>query len=161
MPSGQANHITSEMEKTMPNQRASTIVGTLLGLSLCATAASAAITIPSQAIVAAEPVQSESPLLQDAKVTIGIGVNPRYNRRLHGDRCNFRHDNCRNYYRGHYYQNQWWVFPLVIGRAIGSSVGHLSNSHVQWCSEHYRSYRIGTNTWLSNSGQYRQCNSPY
>jgi hypothetical protein len=161
MLSGQANQKTSEMEKTMLNKHASTIVGSLLGLSLCATAATAAITIPSQAIMAAQPAQSESSLVQDARVTIGVGAYPRYNRNLHGDRCNYRHDNCRNFYRGHYYQNQWWAFPMVIGGTIGNSAGHRANSHVQWCMDHYRSYNIRSNTWLSNSGQYRQCNSPF
>jgi BA14K-like protein len=145
----------------MFNTHASIVLGTLLGLSLGATAASAAIVAPPAALVTGGTTQTDAPLLQDARVTIGIGVNQRYNRRMHGNRCSYRHDNCRNYYRGHYYQNQWWILPLVIGSTIANSSHHMNNSHVQWCQDHYRSYNIRTNTWLSNSGQYRQCNSQY
>ncbi len=145
----------------MLNKHASVILGTLLGLGLCATAATAAITIPPAAIAAGEATQAQAPLLQDAKVTIGIGVGPRYNRQMHGNRCSYRRDNCRNFYRGHYYQNQWWIMPMIIGGTIGHSGSHMHNNHVQWCSDHYRSYNRHTNTWLSTSGQYRQCNSPF
>ena len=146
----------------MSNKYASAILGTLLGLSFGASAAFAAMPAPSPAIMMGGTMSSDRELLQEAKVTINVGVNGGYNRRMHGNRCDYRHDNCRHFYRGHYYQNQWWTFPFVVGGTIGNSHNHrLSNNHVQWCQDHYRSYNIRTNTWLSNSGQYRQCNSPY
>ena len=145
----------------MLNKHASVMLGSLLGLSLCATAATAAITIPPAAISAGTATQADAPLLQDAKVVVSIGAGPRYDRNMHGNRCNYRHDNCNHYYRGHYYQNQWWAFPLVIGNTMSNPGRHMHMNHVQWCSDHYRSYNRRTNTWLSTSGQYRQCNSPF
>ncbi|MCX8998254.1 BA14K family protein [Rhizobiaceae bacterium BDR2-2] len=36
-----------------------------------------------------------------------------------------------------------------------------ARSHVQWCLNRYRSYNPATNRFLSNSGHYRICVSPY
>jgi len=33
--------------------------------------------------------------------------------------------------------------------------------HVEWCMDRYRSYNPRTNTWVSYSGDIRQCVSPY
>ena len=145
----------------MSNKYASSILGVALGLGLGLSAASAAMPVLMPNITKGAPIATDNQLLQDAKVTIGIGIGGGYNRRMHGNRCSYRHDNCRHYYRGHYYQNQWWAFPLIVGGAIANSNHHMNSNHVQWCSDHYRSYNMRNNTWLSNSGQYRQCNSPY
>ena len=87
----------------------------------------------------------------------------RYNRRVHGDRCLYRRDNCRYYRSGYYYRSPWWLLPLAIpGAVIGSTSRRaFGSNHVQWCSDRYRSYNPRTNLWLSYSGQYRQCVSPY
>ncbi len=113
---------------------------------------------------------------QNADVNFSIGVGNGYNRSRHGNRCQFRRYGCDHYYRGSYYQNTWWLVPgLVIGsngygddyrygnRGYRYNSGNFgfSRSHVQWCSDRYRSYDRRSNTWLSNSGQRRQCNSPY
>jgi len=37
----------------------------------------------------------------------------------------------------------------------------LSNDHLAWCAEKYRSFNPETNTYLSFSGQIRVCASPY
>ncbi|MFI0848674.1 BA14K family protein [Mesorhizobium sp. IMUNJ 23232] len=34
-------------------------------------------------------------------------------------------------------------------------------AHVQWCSERYRSYRPGNNSYRSYSGSQRECVSPF
>jgi hypothetical protein len=39
--------------------------------------------------------------------------------------------------------------------------GGLSNAHVQWCYDRYRSYRAYDNTFQPYSGPRRQCWSPY
>ncbi|MBX3597263.1 MAG: BA14K family protein [Rhizobiaceae bacterium] len=37
----------------------------------------------------------------------------------------------------------------------------LSQKHIQWCAQQYRSYREGDNSFQPFSGQRRQCRSPY
>ncbi len=128
-------------------------LGTIIALGVylgSAAGAMATVTAPPSSVAA--PVQQS--LLQEAKVNITIGIGQGYDRLRHGRRCNFRHDNCRNYYGGHYYQNPWWLMPR-----IGNF--RYSVNHVRWCANRYRSYNSRTNTWLSYSGHYRQCSSPY
>lgn len=35
------------------------------------------------------------------------------------------------------------------------------NPHIEWCTYHYRSYRVADNTFRPNGGPRRQCVSPY
>lgn len=117
---------------------------------------------------------------QNADVNFSIGVGNGYNRGRHGNRCQFRRYGCDNYYQGYYYQNPWWLVPGIVIGSNGYGNGYdddygyrnrsyrysnrnvsFSRSHVQWCSDRYRSYDRRSNTWISNSGQRRQCNSPY
>jgi hypothetical protein len=152
------------LEKIMQQKLVSLITSVCFGLSFAATAASGAITVPPQSIVAGKIAQPKNATLQDAKVTVNIGIGQGYNRRYHGNRCIYRAGNCNYYHQGYYYQNRWWIVPSVIGGAvIGSQIRNTrySNNHARWCAEKYRSYDLRTNTWLSNSGQVRQCNSPY
>lgn len=83
----------------------------------------------------------------------------------HGRRCRTRSGNCRHYHRGYYYANPWWLLPMVgVGITLGNSGGYYDaygSNHVEWCRNRYRSYNARTNTWLSYSGQVRQCVSPY
>ena len=44
--------------------------------------------------------------------------------------------------------------PVFRGRV-------LSNAHVQWCYDKYRSYRASDNTFQPYNGPRRQCLSPY
>jgi BA14K-like protein len=93
----------------------------------------------------------------------------RWDRRLHGDRCRYRAGDCRYYRSGYYYRTPWWTLPLVgAGVVIGSTIdndgpiyGRRGNRHIAWCEDRYRSYNPRTNTWISNSGAERECNSPY
>jgi len=74
---------------------------------------------------------------------------------------------------------------FVAGMIIGGAVGALANEahndyhrsrghrrhynnanwrtrkHVNWCYRHYKSYDEYDNTWVSYSGNVRQCRSPY
>ncbi|WP_157019015.1 BA14K family protein [Mesorhizobium xinjiangense] len=106
-----------------------------------------------------------------------------YRHRGHrGDRYVVRRGN-RYYYRGHrgyrHYRpgyrryNDWW-FPagaFVAGAIIGGAlaqpprtdyrVRRLSQSHVNWCYNRYRSYRASDNTFQPYNGPRRACVSPY
>ncbi len=88
----------------------------------------------------------------------------RYDSRRHGPRCSRWSNNCRHFYRGYYYSSPWWTLPFVgAGIVIGNNyaVRGYSSRHVQWCRDRYRSYNVRTNTWVSYSGEVRQCRSPF
>lgn len=96
----------------------------------------------------------------------------------------YYHRGGRHYYNGHrgynYYRpgyrryNGWW-YPAgafaagaLIGGAIGSAAASPpparysgGNAHVNWCANHYRSYRAYDNTYQPYNGPRRQCVSPY
>lgn len=87
---------------------------------------------------------------------------PRYNHwNGYGRRCNGWTSYCRYHYNGYWYSNQWWVAPAV-GVGVGMAIaGSNASRHVAWCESRYRSYNPRNNTWVSNSGKVKQCNSPY
>jgi hypothetical protein len=73
------------------------------------------------------------------------------------------------YYRPGYREYNGWWFPAavlgglgaaIIGNAIVNS-NHGGSAHVQWCYDHYRSYRASDNTYQPYNGPRRQCVSPY
>lgn len=35
------------------------------------------------------------------------------------------------------------------------------SSHVDWCFDHHPSYNANSNTYITNSGKVKYCNSPY
>ena len=41
------------------------------------------------------------------------------------------------------------------------SPNQADGTHVRWCMKRYRSYNPRTDRFLSNSGKYRRCISPY
>ena len=101
-----------------------------------------------------------------------------WDQKRHGNRCKFRNDDCNHFYRGHYYQTPWWTLPVIIGGGLAAQDYYGDNgydnsygddayydgggsSHVEWCLNRYRSYNPRTNTWVSYSGQVRQCTGPY
>jgi len=87
------------------------------------------------------------------------------------------------YYRGHrgsrqarrgWRQHQGYWFPpaaFIAGAIIGGAVtqpqqpsvrpGRMSQSHVDWCFNRYRSYRVSDNTFQPYNGPRRVCSSPY
>lgn len=99
----------------------------------------------------------------------------RYDRRSHGDRFRYPYRKWRYYYNGYYYQRPYWNFVIPFGYGYGPGVyyyddydydydyspRYLSNRHVRWCLNRYRSYNPRTNTWIAYSGAVRQCISPY
>jgi hypothetical protein len=91
-----------------------------------------------------------------------------WDRRRDGRRCSERFDNCRHFYRGYYYETPWWTLPLIVGGSVAAYDDYdddyevaYGSSHVEWCLDRYRSYNPSTNTWVSYSGEVRECISPY
>lgn len=95
-----------------------------------------------------------------------------YNRSAHGPRCLSRGGNCRHYYRGYYYYSPFWILPYAgVSVIAGSNYryryndnyddGGHSSRHIEWCLDRYRSYDVSSNTWVSYSGEIRECRSPY
>jgi hypothetical protein len=138
-------------------------VASLLGIGMFAVSAggASATIIPVVQQGAAGEMTGANDLLQNVNHRRGHNIR-QWNRSNHGPRCRSRLGNCRHYYRGYYYSSPWWLIaaPLVIGGAIVVGDGYGSG-HVRWCSERYRSYNRRNNTWVSYSGEVRQCNSPY
>jgi hypothetical protein len=71
----------------------------------------------------------------------------------------------RHGYRRH--SDGWW-YPLAafgLGAAIGGAIANQpqagGNSHINWCSNRYRSYRAYDNTFQPNYGPRKACISPY
>ncbi|MBZ9684006.1 BA14K family protein [Mesorhizobium sp. B2-5-9] len=97
-----------------------------------------------------------------------------------GDNWRWRHG--RHHYRGgrYYDDGAAAVLGLGLGLGLGSMynnynnydyyapaprryyrAGRLSNAHVQWCYNRYRSYRAYDNTFQPYNGPRQQCWSPY
>ena len=92
---------------------------------------------------------------------------------------NFRKSGKSAYYNGHkgypyqrpgYREHNGLWFPagaFIAGALVTGAIINNNNdngggsSHVEWCYDHYRSYRAYDNTFQPNYGQRRQCNSPF
>lgn len=79
------------------------------------------------------------------------------------------HRGYREYHQGYRRHGDYW-FPLaafaagaVITGAIVNNENNRyeGNSHVQWCYDHYRSYRSSDNSFQPNYGPRQECRSPY
>ncbi len=68
--------------------------------------------------------------------------------------------------------NGFWFPPdafaaAIIGGIITNSIRsndhvvRLSQRHVDWCRDHYNSYRLRDNSWQPYHGGRRECVSPY
>ena len=150
--------------------------GILAGALSASFAASAAL--PANAVQMFVPqAPSASSDVQTVEARNG---DPRWIRR-HGNRVHRRvihndgmywngHRGYREYHRGYRRHGDFW-FPLaaftagaLIGSAIVNSENnrvYSGNAHVQWCYDHYRSYRASDNTFQPYNGPRRQCHSPY
>lgn len=62
-------------------------------------------------------------------------------------------------YNGYWFPPAAFVVGAVIGGAIASSSGS-SSSHVAWCENHYRSYRVSDDTYQPYNGPRQRCVSP-
>jgi hypothetical protein len=135
-----------------------------LGAGLVALPVSQASAFPTAPALSADG-QSLATEVKDRNDKRHGDWNGKWSRNRHGDRCHRRSNRCKHYYRGFYYENPWWIFPMIgAGIALsdrGSYYDGYGSRHVEWCLDHYRSYNIRTNTWVSYSGHVRQCISPY
>jgi BA14K-like protein len=137
-------------------------VSLLFAVATTGALASHAFAIPKLSLVS--PPSQQLSGVQNADVSINLGFGGGYNRYRHGNRCDFRRFGCDNFYQGYYYQNRWWQdrgYGFDDRRYDRRYARGYGRAHVEWCSDRYRSYDRRSNTWLSNSGQRRICNSPY
>ena len=151
------------------------ISGIMAGALSASIAASAAL--PANAMQIFVP---QAPAATNDVQTVEARNGDRWIRR-HGDRHMHRHvmhddgmywnghRGYREYHRGYRRHGDLW-FPLaafaagaVIGSAIVNDQNRVyeGNAHVQWCYDHYRSYRASDNTFQPYNGPRRQCHSPY
>jgi hypothetical protein len=69
-------------------------------------------------------------------------------------RFRHRHGRFVHFFNGWWYAEPWWSYDTAY-------VGLYGDAHVQWCINHYRSYNPDNNTFVSYSGEIRECVSPY
>jgi hypothetical protein len=69
------------------------------------------------------------------------------------------------YYSGYWFPATAFAAGVAAGAIAASPPpplpGRLAAAHVQWCYDHYASYRDWDNTYLPYGGRRRQCWSPY
>lgn len=82
-----------------------------------------------------------------------------------GNRYNSHQYNHHNNYRNKRGRNNYDIGPAIIGAIIGGVIVNgiqqqrrgLSNSHIQYCYNRYRSYRAYDNTFQPYHGHRKQC----
>lgn len=90
----------------------------------------------------------------------------RFERRNDGHYYYHGHRGYRTYHRGYREYNGYWFPPAafvagaIIGGAATAVVSGASSSHVAWCQNHYRSYRVSDDTYQPYSGPRQRCVSP-
>jgi hypothetical protein len=137
--------------------------GALAALSVRADAAN----VPAPGVTKAFDTVANGDLYQEAQSRAERRNAWRYDRRSHGYRYNYPYRNYRYYYGGWYYDQPYWSFnfPLYYDYPVYNYRPayryRLSARHIDWCYARYRSYNARSNTWISYSGQVRQCISPW
>ncbi len=139
--------------------------------------------VPSQAFTPVAPIAAQRaadvlPVQSRESWRDRNNAGPRYrdDRRILRKRGYYRQGGY-SYYNGHrgyrerrpgYRQHNGVWFPLgafaagaIIGGAIADRPVRYGGSHVGWCQNRYRSYRVSDNTYQPNNGPRRRCNSPY
>ncbi len=92
----------------------------------------------------------------------------------HGDHYYYRGHRGYRYYRPGYREYNGWWFPagaFIAGAIVGGALAQpprseyrvrgLSQAHVNWCYNRYRSYRAYDNTFQPYNGPRKPCVSPY
>lgn len=68
------------------------------------------------------------------------------------------------FYRGYWFPPVAFATGVIVGRTLVHSVRparRLTAAHIEWCFDHYRSYRAYDNTYQPYDGPREQCWSPY
>lgn len=94
----------------------------------------------------------------------------RFERRRDGNYYYNGHRGFRERRSGYRRHNGYWFPPaaFIAGAIIGGTIGNppraavrLSDRHIRWCANQYRSYRASDNTFNPNVGPRRICRSPF
>lgn len=154
----------------------------MLGLSAVAfsgASASAAAMLPLSPIASGQANAASDGIIQvdSNKKWKKKWSNNNWNGNWNNDNWNNNNNNWK--YRKHrrgYDNGLYLSLPLILGGAYAANNyydngyddyddyddgGRVSNRHVQWCLNKYRSYNPRYNTWVAYSGQVKKCYSPY
>ena len=143
-----------------------------ISTSLC-TAVAFSFALAGMAPAMAAPVLASKAPAASADV-----VQVQHRRQRHDDRRDrFERRGNQAYYNGHrgyrdrrpgYRQHNGWWFPpaafiagAIVGGAAQQQAPRMSNAHVRWCHERWRSYRASDNSYQPYNGPRRACVSPY
>ena len=159
----------------MSNKFTTIALGTVLGLSTMAfngATASAAAMLPLSAVTSGDAQRASGGIIQvDHK---------KWHKKKKWNNNNNHNWKKRKHRRG-YDNGVYLSLPLILGGAYAANQyygddyyddgyygyddgyygGGLSSRHVRYCLNKYQSYNLRNNTWVSFSGQVRQCRSPY
>jgi len=156
----------------MSNKFSTIALGTMLGLGTLAfsgASASAAAMFPLSPAVTGQANAASDGVVQ-------VNHKKKWKKKWNNDNYDWQ-------YRKHRHRDRDGIYlglPLIIGGAYaanryydddyydddygyddGDYGGGLSSRHVRYCLNKYESYNPRNNTWVSFSGQVRQCRSPY
>lgn len=136
-------------------------------------------TIAATAIsIVAAPLASATamPRMGPAKVESAVSVEKTHGRKWRRDgnwgqhryysHRRHRHHGHRHHYRGYGGAD---IAAGIAGVIIGSAIANANrpvyrgggNAHVNWCYNHYKSYRAYDDTFQPYSGPRKRCDSPY
>ncbi|MBZ9794474.1 BA14K family protein [Mesorhizobium sp. ES1-4] len=153
------------------------MLATTLSLSFAAAAAvpasAAQIFVPQASTPSSDIVnvaESRYPLWRHGNRHVNRGGNPIFAQQYDGGSYWNGHRGYREYHRGYRRHGDYW-FPLaafatgalITGAIVNSENNRVyeGNAHVQWCYDHYRSYRASDNTFQPYNGPRQECRSPY
>lgn len=124
------------------------------------------------------PMSTTAPAATSAGDVVTVQMRHHRRDRRHGRRQGgFERRGDSYYYHGHrgyrhrragYRQHNGYWFPpaafvagAIIGGALSGGAAPRGNAHVQWCANHYRSYRASDDTFQPYNGPRQRCASPY
>lgn len=65
------------------------------------------------------------------------------------------------FYRRYWFPPATFATGVIVGRTLAHPVPPSRAAHIEWCFDHYRSYRAYDNTYQPYDGPREQCWSPY
>ena len=149
-----------------------------ISTSLCAAVAFSFALGTAAPVMAAPVLMPMAPAASSDVVQVQDRNWRGHDRRGPDRRDRFERRGGQAYYNGHrgyrqhrpgYRQHNGWWFPsaaFIAGAIIGGGMANqqphrLSNAHVRWCQERWRSYRVSDNSYQPYNGPRRVCVSPY